>query len=378
MAWALCVLSSSVAAQVIGFALEPKAMLVDGAIRPVASPGRDLAVFYRFAGPLFEKIGEVEVPTNFQGPPASVAVSADGRLALVSAAQRIDPKDGSRFIPDNKVSVIDLAASPIRLVQTLELAAAPASLAMNPAGTLALAMHPADDSITLLPIAGGQARIGGKLTLGKGSAPNAAVFLPDGRSVLVTRGGDHKLSLYRVENDGLHGTALRDMGAGLRPLSLSLCGSTGYAVVGSMGLGGTGDADTVSLIDLSAAPARVVDTVTVGQVPEGIACAPDGRHAVVAFQNGSTRPSQSPFYAANSKAVLLKIEGKRLQRLGEASVGAWSQGAVFLDDSKTVLVESLGDRSLHVLQVEEGGLRKAGPAIVFAEGGPMAHGVAGR
>ena len=365
-------------AQVVGFALEPKAELVNGVIKPVLSPQPDRAVFFQFTGAKFRKIGEVAVPTNFQGPPSSVAVSADGALALVSAAQRIDPQDASKFSPDNRVSVIDLNASPIRVTQTLELTVSPASLAMNPAGTMVLAMHPGDDSVTVLQIDNKTATVVEKVSLGKGSGPNAAAFTPDGRSVLITRGGDHKVSVFAIENHRLAPKSLRDMGAGLRPLSLSLCGKTGYAVVGSMGLGGTGDADTVSLIDMTAAPARVVDTVTVGQGPEGIACAPDGRHAVVAFQNGSNRPTQSPFYAPSSKVVLLKVEGKRLHRLAELPIGIWSQGALFLDDSRTVIAESLDDRALHLLQIDDGVFQVAAPPIVFAEGGPMAHGVAGR
>ena len=53
-------------------------------------------------------------------------------------------------------------------------------------------------------------------------------------------------------------------------------------MVGNIGRG-TGDADTVSLLDLQKEPWRIVDTVSVGQTPEGIQTSPDGRFAAVAI-----------------------------------------------------------------------------------------------
>ena len=372
----LAALPAVAAAQVVGFALEPKAMLTDGVIKVVQSPAADSAVFFEFSGATAKKLGQVSVPTNFFGPPSSVAVSADRSLALVSASQRIDPKDSTKFVPDNRLSVIDLTASPLRVVQTLELGASPASIAMNPAGTMALAMNTTDDSVTVLSIAGKQATIVEKLPIGKGSGPLAAAFNPDGRTVLLTRGGDHKVSLYAVEGNRLNPKPLRDMIAGVRPFGVSYCGSTGLAVVSNMGA--NGDADTISLLDMAASPPRVVDTATVGPAPEGVACAPDGRHAAAAIQNMSNRPPQNPFYSPNSKIVLLKIDGKRLHRIAEAPIGAWSQGVAFLDDSRTLIAETIVDRSVHLLRIEGDALKIAAPSMVFTEGGPMAHGIAGR
>jgi DNA-binding beta-propeller fold protein YncE len=372
----LAALPAVAAAQVVGFALEPKVILVDGMPKIVQSPAPDYAVFFEFSGATAKKLGQVAVPTNFYGPPSSVSVSADRTLALVSTSQRIDPKDPAKFAPDNRLSVIDLSASPLRVVQTLELGASPASIAMNPAGTMALAMNTNDDSVTILSIAGKQATIVEKLPIGKGSGPLAAAFNPDGRTVLVTRGGDHKVSLYAVEGNRLNPKPLRDMIAGVRPFGVSYCGSTGLAVVSNMGA--NGDADTVSLLDMTAAPPRVVDTATVGPAPEGVACAPDGRHAATAIQNMSNRPPQNPFYSPNSKVVLLKIEGKRLHRVAEAPIGAWSQGVAFLDDSRTLIAETIVDRSVHLLRIDGDTLKVAAPPMVFTEGGPVAHGIAGR
>jgi DNA-binding beta-propeller fold protein YncE len=373
----LAALPAVAEAQVVGIALESKVILVDGVVKAVQSPPADSAVFFEFSGATARKLGQVSVPTSYFGPPSSVAVSANRALALVSASTRIDPTDPTKFVPDNRLSVIDLTVSPLRVVQTLELGASPASLAMNPAGTLALAMHSADDSVSVLSISHQQVAIVEKLPIGKGSGPLAAAFSPDGRTVLLTRGGDHKVSLYAVETNRLRTPALRDMSAGFRPFAVSYCGSTGLAVVSNIG-GGAGDADTVSLLDMAATPPRVVDTATVGPVPEGVACAPDGRHAAAAIQNMSNRPQQNPFYSPNSKVVLLKIDGKRLLRVAEAPIGGWSQGVAFLNDSRTLFAQSIVDRSMHLLRVEDDALKVAAPPMVFQDGAPMAYGIAGR
>src|SRR5690606_23808134 len=82
-------LSPAMAAQVVAIALDGKAVLEDGElrVRPGAGPGA-LAVL-RFEGARAEHLGTVALPTGFQGPPNSVAITPDGRYALATASMRI-------------------------------------------------------------------------------------------------------------------------------------------------------------------------------------------------------------------------------------------------------------------------------------------------
>jgi len=372
----IAVFPISAAAQVVGIVLDPKPTLVDGAVSRVDNPGPDSVVFYEFAGAKAKKLGEANVPTSFFGPPSSVAVSADRTLALVTSSRKADPSDPKKFIPDNKLSVIDLKASPPAVVQTLELPFAPMAVALSPQATMALAMHTDDDSVTVLAIADKRASIVETFSPGKGSGPHAASFSPGGKNVLLTRGSDNKVSLYAVENDKLRMPAVRDMTAGIRPFAVSFCGTSGFAIVSNLGAN-AGDQDTLSLVDLSVNPPRIVDTITVGPVPEGAACAPDGKHAAVAIQNMSNRPASNPFKQPHSKVVLVRIDGKKLTRLAEAPIGVWSQGVGFLDDSRTLFGQSVMDKSMHFFRID-GNALKALPPMVFKEGAPVAFGVAGR
>lgn len=373
----LAVLAPAVAAQVVGIALDPKAVMVDGELQVVASPPADSTVFLEFSGTKTKQLGRVDTPTSFQGPPSSVAITADGKLALVTASLRIDPKNPKELAADNKLSVIDLAASPIRVVQTIELGASPSSVAIDPAGTMALAMHNADDSITVLALSGGRARIVEKLPLDKGAGPLAVAFAPDGKQALISFPERDRVGVFAVENGRLKMPAIREMSTGVYPTALSYCGRSGLAVVSNYGRV-TGDIDTISLLDVGAAAPRVIDTVSVGPAPEGIACSPDGRYAAASLQNMATLPKTNPFHSPQSRVVVLKIDGKRLHRIADAPFGAWAQGVGFLDDSRTLFAQSMVDRSMHLFRIEGEALQVAAPPIVFEDGAPVSYGISGR
>lgn len=373
----LAVLAPAAAAQVVGIALDPKAVMVDGELQIVASPPADSTVFLSFSGTQAKQLGRVDTPTSFQGPPSSVAIAADRKLALVSASLRIDPKNPKELAPDNKLSVVDLAASPIRVVQTIELGASPSSIAIDPSGTMALAMHNADDSVTVLALSGGRARIVEKLQLDKGAGPLGVAFAPDGKQALVSFPERDRVGVFAVDNGRLKMPAIREMSTGVYPTALSYCGRTGLAVVSNYGRV-TGDIDTISLLDVGAAAPRVIDTVSVGPAPEGIACSPDGRYAAASLQNMATRPKTDPFHSPESRVVVLKIDGRRLHRIADAPFGAWAQGVGFLDDSRTLFAQSMVDRSLHLFRIEGETLKVAAPPIVFEDGAPVSYGISGR
>lgn len=373
----LAVLAPAAAAQVVGIALDPKAVMVDGELQIVASPPADSTVFLSFSGTQAKQLGRVDTPTSFQGPPSSVAIAADRKLALVSASLRIDPKNPKELAPDNKLSVVDLAASPIRVVQTIELGASPSSIAIDPSGAMALAMHNADDSVTVLALSGGRARIVEKLQLDKGAGPLGVAFAPDGKQALVSFPERDRVGVFAVDNGRLKMPAIREMSTGVYPTALSYCGRTGLAVVSNYGRV-TGDIDTISLLDVGAAAPRVIDTVSVGPAPEGIACSPDGRYAAASLQNMATRPKTDPFHSPESRVVVLKIDGRRLHRIADAPFGAWAQGVGFLDDSRTLFAQSMVDRSLHLFRIEGETLKVAAPPIVFEDGAPVSYGISGR
>jgi DNA-binding beta-propeller fold protein YncE len=107
----------------------------------------------------------------------------------------------------------------------------------------------------------------------------------------------------------------------------------------------------VSLIDMTAKPPRVIETMTVGQTPEGIMLSPDGKLCAVVVMNGSNKPPDSPFFVDHGKVVLLGVANKKFQKLAEAPIGHWSQGVAFSPDSQHVLVQNMVEKDIMVFKV---------------------------
>jgi len=188
-----------------------------------------------------------------------------------------------------------------------------------------------------------------------------AAFTPDGKTALVTRDGDDRISVLSVDGTKVEYTK-RDLNAGLRPYGIDVASTGAFAAVANIGRGG-GDADTVSLIDLRATPARVVDTITVGQTPEGIKVSPNGKYVAVVVMNGSNKAKDSPFFNDNGKLVMLEIRDGGLRKLAEAPIGHWSQGAAFSADGKTVLVGNMVEKTVQVLSWDGKRLKDTGVKI---------------
>ena len=141
-------------------------------------------------------------------------------------------------------------------------------------------------------------------------------------------------------------------------------------MVANVGLG-QGDNDTISVVDLRADPARVVNTVTVPQTPEGLKLSPDGTLCAVVTMNGSNKPPGSPFLSDHGLLVLFQIDGTTLTKVGEAPIGHWSQGVAFSADSKTILVTNMVEQNVQVLSWDGSTLRDTGQRIAVS-GGPAA------
>ncbi|MBY0331645.1 MAG: YncE family protein [Acetobacteraceae bacterium] len=330
-----------------------KLVLENGRTRVVRdAPPDTLSVIDLGANPPAVR-AEINVPASVVGPPTSVAVSPDERLALVTANQRPDPADPGKLVPGNTMAVVDLAATPPRVLATLPTGLGPAGVSINRAGTLALVANRAEGTVSVFRIHGQEVTPAGKIEIGPvASEVSHVAFLPDGRHALVTRYGDHSINVLRIEGDKVTKTD-REITTGVRPYGLAVTPDGHWAVVANIGRG-TGDADTVSLLDLRREPWRVVDTISVGQTPEGIMTAPDSRHVAVTVMNGSNKPAGSPFHGPGLVRMLRIGDGK-LSLVGEARVGTWSQGAAFSPDGRTLLVGNMVERDISVLRVAEDG-----------------------
>jgi DNA-binding beta-propeller fold protein YncE len=367
---AVLVSAPAASAQIAVSANDNKVVLANGVVKVVPNPPPDTVTIIDLKVWPPKVLGEVEAPASVVGPPLSVAITPDESLALVTAAMRVDPSDPTKQAPDSRLSVIDLRAATPRVIATLETGKGPAGLSINRQGTLALVANRAEGSVSVYTIQGKTVTPAGKVTIAdEKSGVSHVAISPDGKTALVTRDGDDRVSVLSIAGTKVEPTK-REIFAGLRPYGIDIAANGEIAAVANIGRGG-GDADTVSVIDMRFDPPRVVDTVTVGQTPEGIKFSPDGSVLAVVVMDGSNKPRESPFHADAGRLVLFRVSGRELRPLAQAPIGHWSQGVAFSADGGLILVGNMVENELQVFRLSGGALSNTGIRIAV-KGGPAA------
>ena len=283
-------------------------LLWDDQGKPIVSPaGKDSVVILDVADPESPKIvANLPLKNSVVGPPVNLAIDPTNSIALV--ADSIDvSKDGDAFkqSPDNKVYVIDLKANPPKLADTVTVGKQPSGLSFNPAGNLALA----------------------------------------------TKFNAHKVSLLDINGDKVTYTKL-DLPTGQWPYNVAVAPSGKIALTADNGGAGSSDGsvDTVSVVDLELNPIRIIDRVVVGDGPEGLAISPKGDVAVAVILAGSNNKS-AYFYKRNGHIAVLRIDGKKVTKVGDVEAGGLPEGAAFTPDGRYLFVGNYLDQDISILKV---------------------------
>jgi len=364
---AMPMLPTGVSAQLAVSSNDGKGVLINGVNTVPDKPTPDnVAVIDLNVSPP-KILAEVNVPTSLVGPPQSVAIAPDESFALVTAATKLDPADPRKLVPNNLVSVIDLKASPPVVLATHEAGAAASGVAINPSATLALVANRQEGTVSVFTISGKTLSPAGKIKLGEAtSGPSSVAFTPDGKRALVTRDGDSRVSVLTVNGSTVE-PSKRDIFGGLKPYGLGVSPKGDFAAFSNVGMGG-GDTDTISLIDLRADPPRVVDTVSVGQSPESLTVAPDGKHIVVTLINGTNKPPGSPFLNDHGLAPVYAVESMKLVKVAETNIGRWCQGAAWNKTSDLMLMQCMVEQEIQMFKFDGKSLTPAG--AIKVKGGP--------
>lgn len=331
-------LAPPAAAQVFVAAGDGKQILVDGVQSVPLHPAADTAMIFTLKGDKPHVVATLKVPASVIGPPCSVAISPDGRYAIVTAAKRV-AADPSRIEPDDTVSVIALGGRP-RVVQRTRAGAGASGVAFSPDGRRVLIANRAAGTVSLFRFEGGRLTRLDTLDLGNAdAAPASPLFLADGKRALLTRDGDNQVSLLTIAAGKLALDAAPVMSAP-RPYEITSGRARRYAVVGSVDGVGT-RVDAISLIDLTGRRPRVIDTETAGVTVEGVRMSADGRFVAATVTNGTNMPHDAPAWRATSELQVWTIKGGKLVRLASAAMGPWAQGAAWSRDDRRLVAESM-------------------------------------
>jgi DNA-binding beta-propeller fold protein YncE len=340
----------------------------DDAGKPVISaPGKDsLSIIDIGTDPLAPRIiANLPLPNTIIGPPVNLAITPDAGLALVANSMNVVEEGGAlKQVPDNRLFVIDLAANPPQVIDTLAIGKQPSGLSINRAGTLALVANRADGSISVLRIAGRKVELIDTVTIGEQVAH--VRFTPDGKRALAVKFPGHKIALLDVNGEKVSYNKL-DLPVGLWPYNVDVTPDGRLALSADNGNAGAadGNVDTVSVIDLETDPPRVIDRIVVGDGPEGFVVSPTGRLAVAVLLRGSNAAKNAFFYHRNASVVALKIDGKKVTRGNEVEVRGLPEGAVFSQDGRYLYVGNFIDQDISILRVDGDELVDTGKSLAL-------------
>jgi DNA-binding beta-propeller fold protein YncE len=374
--YAAFVLASESRAQLLITGNDEKVSFDENTGKTITHPaGKDTVSIIDIADPAKPKI-IVNLPlmNTITEPPVNLAITPDRHLALVAnSLDWVKDGDGWKGTPDNKIYVIDLAASPPTQLGTVEAGKQPSGMAINKAGTLALVANRADDSVSVFSIEGKNVKPVG--TVSVATQPTAAVaapppalpaavaITPDGKRALVVKSGANRVGLLDIDGQKVSYAQVDgknyDMATGLNPLNAQITPDGKLAIVNNIGGGQDGQIDTVGVIDLEANPPRVIDQVVVGDGPEGLAMSPAGGYAASLILNGTGGTPKTAFYRHDKSYVaLLKIDGKTVRKVAQADVGGLAEGIAFSPDGRYLYVGNFVDGNIDILRVDGDALTK--------------------
>ncbi|HEV2097746.1 MAG TPA: hypothetical protein VGR45_02335 [Stellaceae bacterium] len=366
MRWSVLT-AATVAGGLIGSAWMPvygQTMIVGNDAKPSVSadgkvvmqaPGHDTLSIIDTSQPATPRIAAtIPLDNTIVGPPVNLAITPSRDLALVANTMKgVAKGDGFGLAPDTRLFVVDLAANPPAIIDTLQLGKSPEGLAISADGKFALVANRGDGTISVLSIDGKTVKVTDTVTVGTPADLISAVAItPDGKRALAVKSGTDKVAVLAI-NDGKVTYDKEDLPANHYPYNVAITPNGAIALVANTGDTGSsdGNADTVTVIDLKN-PIHVVDHVTVGDSPEGLVISPKGDVAMTVEARGSNKPKNTWFYHPSGAVTVLKIDGNKVTRVGEAMVGVLPEGAAFSSDGSYLYVGNFIDKDLSVLRVD--------------------------
>jgi DNA-binding beta-propeller fold protein YncE len=315
-------------------------------------------------------IGSVRIPAAMIGSPNAVAVGTGEKFAIITAAQKYVPADPENPVPDDTVSVIDLAnpAHP-RLLQTVHAGATAGGVTINRAGTLALVASKSEDAIFAFTLRGKTLAPAGKVELGKGAAPTDVVFAPDGRKAYAVAMGNTKIMELAVDGATVTLTG-KDVATGFSPYGATVTPDGAWLI--NTNIGGALDGSktgTLTMIDLKANTLAL--SLAVGRVPEHVALSPDGRYAAVVVANGAATVKSDPKWDSLTGIIKVYAVGPgTLTPVAQAGSCHWAQGAAWSDDGKLFLQQCAAEREIQVFRFDGHSLMRDDKATLSFESRP--------
>ncbi len=338
---------------------------LDGHLGPVE--GQDALSVISLNKPVGQlKAVAIEASNSVTGPPSSVAVSPDGRYAVVIETRgsrptgKLDPRLGD-LPPGKLISVIDLAdADHPKLIGRLDGPERPLSVQFTNDGSLvAITYRPQDTNRS--PLAIYRFDQGKLLDLSLPDIPghsggdvlNGLTFHPSRNELVLLNATKSTLSFFKFSYQG-NAFRLTPWGNAVavdpEPFKAQFTPNGRFVIVNAMYPGSVQGSVTavgfaVEITGDGSPKHQIVSRALAGVLPEGLTMSPDGNWVVTTNLEQSTQPlasAQQGFYASLT-LLHLDTESGFLERVGDYSFDGILPESVVFDNSGRYLAVATFD-----------------------------------
>jgi DNA-binding beta-propeller fold protein YncE len=329
------------------------------------APDRDEVLFFNLADPANPRIiGSLPIANSIVGPPSNIVITSDQSMALIANALETSPVKGVtswKMSASNFITVVDLTSDPIHIIGKVKVGNMPSGMSIDASGKMALVANRRDKTISVLSINGKSVKVTD--TIKMNDVVTSVAISPNGRSAYATKFDKHSVAELNISSSGKVTYTGRDIPVGLYPWAITISSDGSKAMVTNIGKGSAsdGNANTLSVLDLTAKPAvRVEQHVSIGDAPEGIAISPNGSFVAVTLLAGSFAVPIDAWYRKEVGQLSVLSNGEEsISKLDNIQVGSFPEGIAFSADSSHIYVGNFASESLSVVELTSGGKIKS-------------------
>jgi DNA-binding beta-propeller fold protein YncE len=294
------------------------------------------------------------------GPPANLQITPDGKLGLVASSVLNTPDaNGFTVSPDERLFVIDLTATPPKLIDTVTVGKQPSGLAISHKGDLALIANRNGKSVSVLSIAGGKVSLVGDVPVEQEAA--AVAITPDGKRAFVCLNVVNRVGVLSIDGQKVTYDKTLDIPVAFNPYNVDVTPNGKFAIVSTTGAG-KNNGDAMVAIDTTGPHPRVVSQTTPGTGPEGFTISPDGKWVAAALLLGSGAKTSDWFKTKGGELALMELDAATglMTVKSRAPLGGLPEGLAFSPKSDFIYVGNFFDSDLQVFRTQGGVLKSAG------------------
>ena len=356
-------LAHSLIAQVVISGNENKIDLLSGTsvVRTDAEPDSLSVIDFSKSPPSVQHLSGVA--NSVIGPPSNIAITPDGKLALIANSLKLDASAATGWVPESYAHVLDLTEKPPRVVGRVGTGLQPSGISISPDGRLALVANRAAGTISVLRIDGNRViRLREVVVCEPELSISDVAISPDGKRALASIQKGGYLAELMLSGEDLEPTG-RKLSVYGQPYRCVITPDGELGLTAGQGFGSPTDVDALSVVDLTANPIRTVDHIPIGSGPESIEVSTDGKLVAAVVMNQSNLPPNDPNLSQSGGLVVLARRGKTFKKILDLPVGRIPEGVAFTSDGKLLIVQSHPGRQLWVFSVDGETVRDTGRRI---------------